>query len=149
MLSISAFSENDMPKLHFIKEWTRKYKYEVTEELEYYALVKTGLKTGGLPWTNGYLTIEVISKDCIKLTIAKGYAWDGPSGPTIDTLTWMLASVIHDALYQLMREGVIPRSCRDDADKEMYGICVAEGMFILRAWYSYHGVRLFGAKHTK
>jgi len=147
MLSLSAFSKQDMPKLHFQLSWSPKYKYEVTEELEYYALIRSGLKSGFI-WSNGYVRIEIISDRCVKLTLFEGYAWDGASG-AIDTDTWMLASLIHDALYQLMRERVISRRCRGDADKEMYGICVAEGMFIFRAWYSYHGVRQFGAKYTK
>jgi hypothetical protein len=41
------------------------------------------------------------------LSIRKFYAWDGHSGPTIDTRDFMRGSLIHDALYQLMREGVL------------------------------------------
>ncbi len=37
------------------------------------------------------------------LPIKKFYAWDGPSGPTIDTRDFMRGSLVHDALYQLMR----------------------------------------------
>ena len=29
----------------------------------------------------------------------RGYAWDGPSGPTIDTPDAMPASLVHDGLY--------------------------------------------------
>ncbi len=39
-----------------------------------------------------------------RLTTKKGYAWDGPSGPTIDSKNFMRGSLVHDALYQLMRE---------------------------------------------
>jgi hypothetical protein len=35
------------------------------------------------------------------LTVKKSYAWDGPSGPTIDTKNFMRGSLVHDALYQL------------------------------------------------
>lgn len=38
------------------------------------------------------------------LTIHGGYAWDSPSGPTIDSLNSMRGSLVHDALYQLMRD---------------------------------------------
>jgi len=41
------------------------------------------------------------------LVIRKGYAWDGPSGPTVDTRDSLRGSLVHDALYQLMREGYI------------------------------------------
>lgn len=40
------------------------------------------------------------------LSIRRGYSWDGPSGPTIDTGTFMRGSLVHDFLYQLLREGV-------------------------------------------
>ena len=42
-----------------------------------------------------------------RLTLQKGYAWDGPSGPTIDTRNFMRGSLVHDGLYQLMREGLL------------------------------------------
>ncbi len=51
------------------------------------------------------------------LIIKKGYAWDGPSGPTIDTLNFMRGSLVHDALYQLMRMGKILYSYKDHADR--------------------------------
>ncbi|MGH7536144.1 MAG: DUF1353 domain-containing protein, partial [Gemmatimonadales bacterium] len=35
------------------------------------------------------------------LTVKEGYAWDGPSGPTVDTKDFMRGSLVHDALYQL------------------------------------------------
>ena len=38
-----------------------------------------------------------------ELTVKNAYAWDGPSGPVIDTPENMRASLVHDALYQLMR----------------------------------------------
>ena len=44
------------------------------------------------------------------LTIRTGYAWDGPSGPTIDTKTFMRGSLEHDALYQLIRERLLPQA---------------------------------------
>ena len=78
------------------------------------------------------------------LTIKKGYAWDGPSGPTIDTKTFMRGSLIHDALYQLMRENHLDhKKYRDQADRILQKICKEDGMWSFRAWYVYHGVRLF------
>ena len=77
------------------------------------------------------------------LTIKDGYCWDGPSGPTIDTHTFMRGSLVHDALYQLMREELLPHSCQVAADKLLREICLEDGMSRLRAWYVYHSVRLF------
>ncbi len=79
-----------------------------------------------------------------KLTLAKGYAWDGPSGPTIDTLTFMRGSLVHDALYQLMRERHLNNDAhREAADRALQKICKEDGMWSLRAWWVYLGVRWF------
>ena len=78
------------------------------------------------------------------LAISKGYAWDGPSGPTIDTLTFMRGSLVHDALYQLMRDGYLENHLyREAADRILQRVCKEDGMWPLRAWWIYHGVRLF------
>jgi hypothetical protein len=82
-----------------------------------------------------------------KLTIWPGYAWDGPSGPTVDTKNFMRGSLIHDALYQLMREGyLIAPVWREQADKELKKACLEDGMSRLRAWYVYRSVRKFAEK---
>ena len=88
---------------------------------------------------------EYIDLDCDgNLTIVEGYAWDGPSGPTIDTLTFMRGSLVHDALYQLMRESHLDNNqYREAADRILQKICKEDGMWSLRAWWVYHGVRLF------
>ena len=79
------------------------------------------------------------------LTIREGYAWDGPSGPTIDTLNFMRGSLVHDALYQLMRERQLDEGTyRDAADRLLQKICKEDGMSTLRAWTVYEGVHFFG-----
>jgi len=79
------------------------------------------------------------------LRIKKGYAWDGPSGPTFDTPNFMRGSLMHDALYQLMRYKLIDKDTyRDDADRELARICHEDGMSRLRAYWVYWGVRLGG-----
>lgn len=82
-----------------------------------------------------------------KLTIDKGYAWDGPSGPTFDTKPFMRPSLIHDATYQLMREGHVPRSYRDTCDRELQKNCIADGMWTFKAWVVYQAVK-WGGKYT-
>jgi len=82
-----------------------------------------------------------------RLVIRKGYAWDGPSGLTIDTSTFMRGSLVHDALYQLIRHGFISNDeWREQADKEMRRICREDGMFRIRAWWVYWAVRWCGGK---
>jgi hypothetical protein len=79
------------------------------------------------------------------LTIKKGYAWDGPSGPTIDTLNFMRGSLVHDALYQLMREGSLDKGkYRKPADRLLQNMCREDGMSSIRAWWVYQGLRFGG-----
>ncbi len=113
-----------------------KYKYNLHSDYTY----ETGLDVSN-PQNLGPLEITVSGK----LIIRKGYAWDGPSGPTRDSKNFMRASLVHDALYQLLREKILAPSEREGADQIMRRICLEDGMSGFRAWYVYHGVRLFGA----
>ena len=65
--------------------------------------------TGG----NQYVSIDAEGL----LTIAAGYAWDGASGPAFNDPSFVRPSLVHDALYQLIREGVLPRTAREFADR--------------------------------
>lgn len=87
--------------------------------------------------------IMSLSRDGL-LSLDEGFKWDGASGPAIDTKDFMRASMIHDALYFLLRIGDLPVSYRKQADLLLYQMCRADGMPILRAWYVYYAVRLFG-----
>lgn len=79
--------------------------------------------------------------------VKKGYCWDGPSGPTIDTENFMRGSLVHDALYQLFRENPhIAKEHRDAADRLLQTICIEDGMSKFRAAWVYWGVHTFGAK---
>lgn len=78
-----------------------------------------------------------------EIGIKKGYAWDGPSGPTFDTRDFMRGSLVHDALYQLIRQGYLSKIMwKIQADIELVKICKEDGMSRLRAWYVYRAVRL-------
>ena len=78
------------------------------------------------------------------LTVRKGYAWDGPSGPSIDTKTFMRRSLVHDVLYQLMREEYLPLEHREYADGLLRTMCREDGMSRVRAAYVYWSVRRNG-----
>jgi len=79
------------------------------------------------------------------LTIKTGYAWDGPSGPTFDTPNFMRGSLVHDALYQLMRLKELDfTKDRDPADRLLQKMCKEDGMGSARAWWVYQGLRLAG-----
>ncbi|MDH3269800.1 MAG: hypothetical protein OEN56_00615 [Gemmatimonadota bacterium] len=80
-----------------------------------------------------------------RVTLKGGYAWDGPSGPSIDTQTFMRGSLVHDALYQLMRLGELDAErWRDTTDRELQRMCRDDGMFWLRSVWVYFAVRWFG-----
>ena len=84
------------------------------------------------------------------LDIKAGYAWDGPSGPAIDTLDFMRGSLVHDALYQLMRMGKINAvTWRKEADLELKRICIQDGMPRIRASWIYWGVRIGGKSSAR
>ncbi len=84
------------------------------------------------------------------LTVKNRYAWDGPSGPTIDTRSFMRGSLVHDALYQLMRGKYLDyKKHRKYADELLKNICLKDGMLKFRAWYVYKIVRMFGEKNAR
>ncbi len=114
----------------------RKYKYNLHADFEYQTDIEVDT-----PRDLGLLEITFAGK----LIIRQGYAWDGPSGPSIDTKNFMRGSLIHDALYQLMREKVLPQSARKRVDEIFREVCLKDGMSKFRAWYVYKAVRLGGA----
>jgi hypothetical protein len=83
------------------------------------------------------------------IIIHEGYQWDGASGPTIDTDNTMDGSLVHDVLYQLMREELLPRKYRKGADKCIMQMCITDGMPVCRAYYWYFFLRWFGKGSSK
>jgi len=76
--------------------------------------------------------------------IEPGYAWDGASGPTIDTKSSIRASLVHDALYQLIRQGLLPLSERAAIDRLFHRILKEDKMWKWRAYAWYRAVRRLG-----
>jgi len=114
-----------------------KYKYILTEDYD----IKVEL--------NHAINHPFIILEGGRLTIKKGYAWDGASGITIDTDSSMRGALIHDALYQLMREGLLDICNRDYADKLLRDICIEDGMYKWRAKYWYWCVSKFAEKYAR
>ena len=135
-------------------EWTAGYKYRTAKT--FWAF------TGILPFEEiqiGRITLTVEGQ----LIIDRGYSWDGPSGPTIDTKNFMVGGIVHDALYEILRCPLKPldRKCdilrdgmiihaathdqvREEADKTLRDLILEDGMSNFRANYVYRGVRLGG-----
>ena len=83
------------------------------------------------------------------LTIVGGYAWDGPSGPVVDTKENMRASLVHDALYQLMRQKHLSaKKHKNRADKIFKKICIRDGVSRTKAHIYYLGLKLGGKPAT-
>ncbi len=82
------------------------------------------------------------------LTIFEDYPWDGASGPTIDTKSSIRGSLVHDALYEMIRLGLLPESIRVLADEELRDICIADGMWKWRADRWFDMVERFGGAHS-
>lgn len=72
-----------------------------------------------------------------KILISPDYAWDGPSGPMPDVPVAMRASLFHDALSQLMREGDLPLSFRKRSNELYARVAKEDGMSRLLAWSSH------------
>lgn len=83
------------------------------------------------------------------LTIFDGYAWDGPSGPVIDTRENLRASLVHDALYQLMRLRLLnAKRDKDRADKLFKKLCIMDGVSHPVAEAYYLGLKIGGEPAT-
>lgn len=93
----------------------------------------------------GFIALRFSStSEFLHIEIAEGYAWNGANF-AIDTKTWMVPSLFHDALYQLIQEGLLVGSAaRKESDLIMRKLLVKTRMFPLRREVSYRLVRAFG-----
>ncbi len=130
-----------MPDDRVLYRRIHQYKYQLMEPYEYRTDIVGKSGTVGDDWV-------VIDGDGM-LKTKKGYAWDGPSGPTIDTRNFMRGSLVHDALYQLMRECILGQEHRRSADRLLQEICLADGMSRLRARLVYRAIRISGGRYAK
>ncbi|MBN2238608.1 MAG: hypothetical protein JW712_02450 [Dehalococcoidales bacterium] len=105
-------------------QYKRGYKYQVYEEYRHATKIQPTEDVPADPRFKKYLELKTDGT----LIIKAGYAWDGPSGPTIDTPSFMRGSLVHDALYQLLREKCIGQEWRDEADRILKETCIEDGM---------------------
>jgi hypothetical protein len=111
------------------------YKYRVMENYS----IKTNIR--GFDIGDKFLSLAPDGW----LYVYSGYAWDGPSGPAIDTKNFMRGSLVHDALYQCGRLG-LPETWRDHADRLLVDICAADGMSKIRCAWVYWAVKTFARR---
>lgn len=84
-----------------------------------------------------------------QLTVKSGYAWDGVSGPVIDTDINLRASLVHDAFYQLMRKRrILAKDYRKKADKLFKDMCKEDGVPSAVAKLYYQALKRLGKPST-
>mgnify|MGYP001252782899 CR=1 FL=1 len=107
-------------------------KYRELTKYRYQVIVDEAFKTSVKPPKK--LVTKYILLDTDGTLIAReGYAWNGASKPAINTKTNRRASCAHDAFYQVMNLGLLDLSFRLLCDEEYYKICLADGMWKVRA----------------
>ncbi len=110
-----------MNKIHY----RACYRYQLTRDYH----CETGLS---VPHRIESTYLELTTSG--RLLIRDGYAWDGAS---LHAQSIMRASLVLDALYQLIRENHLPRS----ADLLFHQLCKEDGMSDVRALQAYQIVR--------
>jgi hypothetical protein len=121
-----------------VKYYKRNYKYQLAERAIFHTQIYPDkeLKTEWITLLpDGTLILEA------------GYAWDGASGPTIDSDSTMRASAAHDALYQLMKLGLLSLGWFEECNREMVRWLKKDGMWYLRRRAWYRAVQKFGMDH--
>ena len=78
------------------------------------------------------------------LNLTKGYAWNGADFPAINDKTNIAASAEHDALYQLIRLGLLPMSYKELADRRLRLRMRKAGASVFRSTYYELSVMLGG-----
>jgi len=127
--------------------YTKGYRYQ----LECDAFFDTPLRP-----VNAIITEYIVLLPCGQLIIRKGYAWNGPNFPAIHTRQSIIASLPHDALYQLISLGLLTDDWRKQADYLLASIVSApvEGELFLNKWrkirgkYYFYAVDRFGCKYA-
>ena len=113
------------------------YKYQVKE----YFKIQTGLS--GVSIVTEFVSLEPNGL----LRITAYYAWNGSNWSSDEHA--MIASLVHDALCQLMRLGLLSRTVfRKPADALYRDISIAEGINKYRAGFRYRMLRWFGKSST-
>lgn len=122
--------------------YTKGYKYQLNKIHKHILSDSQLVPTSNIE--TGFISLDTSGV----LTIQAGYAWDGPSGPTVDTDNFMRGSLVHDALYQIIREGRLPIEARYAADCELRNICIEDGMSKIRAWWVFTAVNKFAKDYA-
>lgn len=110
-----------------------RYIYYQEGNFKYQVVRNCTAFIGIIPINGAIKTPFIDLSDNGYMTLKAGFAYDGPSGPTIDTPSSMRGAGFHDGTYRLIRLGLLPESCRAQADENLRRMCLEDGMNEIRA----------------
>ena len=102
-------------------KYQKGYKYKLASHIRIRAPFADKFVEKGATLGNEWVYV-----DCGYLHIQRGYAWNG-ANVIPDTAKVMFPSIVHDAWYQLLREGHVPFWTREDADQWFGDLCYERG----------------------
>ena len=113
--------------IHYEKIIDPVYKYRLLQDVE-----------GWVDFQGKILEKDIHTPYCSLFTSGKivgkaDYAWDGASGPTIDTPSSMHCSLDHDILWQLIEEGYLDKSWYPISNDHLETQGERDGMWSIRA----------------
>jgi hypothetical protein len=107
-------------------------------------------KDGGILTQRFYINVSITDRFAAydgatlhprgELELSPGYFWDFGSG-AIDTPAVVLASLVHDALINLINAGKLPASLRKKVDKEYLRLLKLGGVPWYRRYMQYYAIR--------
>ena len=116
-------------------KYSKGYKYQLKETVR----LQTNIAPLDPCVVQGFIYLDPDGT----LIIYHGYAWDGCSAAP-DLKGAMFASLVHDALYQLIKEGLLDIAWKHVADELFYDLMIQYGTPVILAKLYRLGVVEFG-----
>ena len=120
------------------------YKWKLYED----AVVSLPSSPNVCPQKWGTSKYGLVQVKELTLYIKAGYTWNG-ANVIWDTKTVVQGSLVHDALYDLIRDNCLGEPYQALADQLFREICVGDRMIKMRAWWIFKAVRKFGHRAVR
>ena len=111
----------------------QKGRYTIVEKFE----IAVPFESGNYSWGSISLSDGI-------LVLSSGYTWDGASGPVLDTKNFLRASLVHDALFDLLKYGGMPRENLPQVNALFIQLAIEDGVSKLRTSIASWGLRVLG-----
>jgi hypothetical protein len=148
---------------YFRKRYSAKYPERFIQGIDYKEIdhpeYKYEMTLNRVIWTNvkGYRIYSPffsLAKDG-RMTMFIKYRWDGPSGPTVDTPSFMRSSGVHDVFFQCFREGLFGSLTEKEfqalfrlTNEELERLSILDGMIWPRSYIVKVSVQKFGERYA-